>query len=102
MSWRGPIHTRLNCPPYETDCIICGKGGNLVDGASYTVRPVLTRKLSERMSLREGGGGGSSLGTLSASTRSLSARSEQRAPVRWDDHGHRGRVARGRARAQRL
>ena len=76
MSWRGPIHTRLNCPPYETECVTCGKRGNLVGGkASYTVTPVPTRKLSERMLLREGGGGGSSLGTLSASTRSLSARS---------------------------
>ena len=44
-------------------------------GASYTVTQVPTRKLSDRMGLRKGGGGGSSLGTLSASTLSLSARS---------------------------
>ena len=43
-------------------------------GASYTVTQVPTRKLSDRMGLRKGGGGGSSLGTLSADTCSLSAR----------------------------
>ena len=42
MSGRGPIHTGqfiwVNCPPYETDCVTCGRGGgNLVGGGEVTL-----------------------------------------------------------------
>ena len=32
MSGRGPIHTRVNCPPYEIDCVTCGKGSAIKSG----------------------------------------------------------------------